>query len=68
MTKYDYLGMRRKAYSLAGTIGTFAELNAIPELNYAYRSLSDALDEIDQLGYKLKYIDPDTNEIVEGKK
>ena len=63
MSRGEYLGMRGKAYSDAGTIGALAETTDYEELAAAYANLCFALDAIDALGVRLGIIDYETNEI-----
>lgn len=62
MKKNEYLKIRTKAYEFVGEIGTLAELNDGNEyLLAAYSKACLSLDEIDQLGYSLGYLDAETN-------
>ena len=65
MKRFEYKKLRDDTYKLVGVIGTHAELSSRKQqetLYAAYRQGSEMLDFIDQLGYELGYLNPETNE------
>jgi len=63
MNRAQYFQLRDQAYKLVGVVGTEAEGGSeSDELSDAYRRGSEMLDAIDALGYRLGFLDPETNE------
>lgn len=63
MKRQEYFQLRDQAYKLVGVVGTEAEdVSESDELSDAYRHGSEMLDAIDALGYRLGFLDPETNE------
>ncbi len=61
LKKDEYFQLRNELYNAVGELGTLAEKYEYDLFN-AYDSGCNMLDYIDDLGYKLKYLDPETNE------
>lgn len=68
MTRKQYLKLRTDAYKLVGVIGTEAEKYSDYAHGFlvpAYSRGSEMLDQIDELGYKLGILNPETNDVVD---
>lgn len=65
LSKSEFKKLRNTMYKAAGELGTLAELKESFELANAYTHYCNALDFIDALGYKLGYLNPETNEDIE---
>lgn len=69
LNRLDYIELRESANKNAGILGDAAErcenadLDATAEYR-AYDTACTALDALDALGYKLGYLDAETNEYI----
>jgi hypothetical protein len=66
LNRAGFKELRDEAYKSAGIVGNAAERFESPQLTCAYSLMCEGLDAIDDLGYKLGYLDPETNEETEG--
>ena len=62
LTKAKFKDIRDNAYKMAGELGTLAEIGDCWGSGQAYNKSCDMLDAIDEIGYRLGYLDAETNE------
>lgn len=62
MTKQQFFKIRQQLYEVTGEIGSIAENADYSGLYIAYNQMNDVLDIIDELGCRLRYLDPETGE------
>lgn len=62
MEKKAFLALRSELYAAVGIVGSMAEDSDYGSLYIAYNKMSEGLDAIDQLGYQLGFLNPETNE------
>lgn len=68
MTKLKYKALRTKMYKAVGQVGTLAEGSSKANLSVAYQKMSEGLDAIDMLGSQLGFLDPTTNNWIDGRR
>lgn len=62
LTKAKYKDLRESALKIAGELGTLAEINESTNEIRAYDKSCEMLDSIDEIGFKLGYLDIETCE------
>jgi hypothetical protein len=63
MEKDEFFKLRNSLYAAICEIGSAAERTDYGALYIAFNKMNDGLDAIDELGYQLGFLNPETNEV-----